>query len=524
MALAGIDPATMADFEIDQPRPVVRSVVNEISEVRIAMRPKPAKRRAFASVRTSQFVRGRSDHCLGERARVEVARETDAGHFFGADRVSAFGENAEMLAVQALETIDLPAAPFFELAEHYHGIAGQPEKAVCGMDDGARAERAPLDPERLAIADFASERVDFDAVDPTTGGGEKLAHGTRAIYACGSAMWKSAGSSAASLEGNAASGCLATRSLRSVSRSMSSRALWLTFSWGIAAITASRAEEGPASQPSRVALYQRDVVSRGGSRSPARVPAEDWVAALRRRLFRQPELAIVPSPPRIAPRAAALKLKEAPLPRPIAVTPAQPLPLAVPPLATPGAERELALQPTSFTPYDRYLGVVREVIANVHDSDCSVGVACRLMREAHSFRYVGQDPYRANSPAVTAARRAGDCKSKALWLYDRLGDPGALYVIGKIARRAKSSHAWVYWRYQSRWWILDPTNLSTPIAADTVSPGRYVPYYSLGKNGTYRHPATQLLLATTANLSAQAPVASRTIKRSSPAEKRRKRR
>lgn len=234
-------------------------------------------------------------------------------------------------------------------------------------------------------------------------------------------------------------------------------------------------------------------------------------------------------PPRLVPRAVVLNPKDAALARPITVTPAQPLPLlsSAPGLVMPssGAERELALQLTSFTPYDRYLGVVREVIAKVHDTDSSVGVACRLMREAHAFRYVGQDPYRANPPALTAARRSGDCKSKALWLYDRLGDASALYVIGKITRRAKSSHAWVYWRYQSRWWILDPTNRSTPIAADTVSSSRYVPYYSLGKNGTYRHPATQLLLATTENLAAHAPVvASRTVPRKPAAEKRRKRR
>lgn len=255
----------------------------------------------------------------------------------------------------------------------------------------------------------------------------------------------------------------------------------------------------------------------------------EWLPDFRRTWCRQPELAVAPRPAGLAPRASAPKTKEFALTRPIAVTPAQPLPLRpVAPLQAPpssSAERELALQRTSFTPYDRYLGVVREVIAQVRDTDSSVGVACRLMREAHAFRYAVQDPYRANPPAITAARRAGDCKSKALWLYDRLGDPDALYVIGKITRRAKSSHAWVYWRYQSRWWILDPTNRSTPIAADTVSSARYVPYYSLGKSGAYRHPATQLLLATTENLSAQAPaVASRTVQRKFAAEKRKRRR
>jgi hypothetical protein len=175
--------------------------------------------------------------------------------------------------------------------------------------------------------------------------------------------------------------------------------------------------------------------------------------------------------------------------------------------------RELALQPASFTPYDRYIGVVRGVITNLAERVPSITLACSLMREAHAFRYVARDPYRADAPSVTAARRAGDCKSKALWLYDRLGDPDAFYVIGKATRRARSSHAWVYWRYQARWWILDPTNRATPIAVDSVSSDRYVPYYSFARSGAYRHPATQLLLAQEKTISPTPAVASRTSQR-----------
>lgn len=121
--------------------------------------------------------------------------------------------------------------------------------------------------------------------------------------------------------------------------------------------------------------------------------------------------------------------------------------------------------------------------------------ACELVREGRGFRYLVADPYRAQPPAVTKARHAGDCKSKALWLYSQLGDPGAYFVIGKLERRSHTSHAWVYWRCDGRWWILDPTDRGTPISADSVASHRYIPYYSYSPAGTFRHSATRLMLA-----------------------------
>jgi hypothetical protein len=166
-----------------------------------------------------------------------------------------------------------------------------------------------------------------------------------------------------------------------------------------------------------------------------------------------------------------------------------------PPLsALPPGGRDIALQPTTFTPYDRYMGSVRAVISNLEIHESSMVLAARLMKTGRRFKYCVSDPYRADPPTVTEARKAGDCKSKALWLYDNLGDSNALFVIGKAEKRARNSHAWVYWRYDDRWWILDCTERSDPIAADSVSADRYVPYYSFGKSGAYRHKATRLIL------------------------------
>jgi hypothetical protein len=167
--------------------------------------------------------------------------------------------------------------------------------------------------------------------------------------------------------------------------------------------------------------------------------------------------------------------------------------------ALPPGGRELELQPTSSTPYDHYFGNVRTVIASLEPHGTSMARACHLMKVGHSFEYLSRDPYRPDPPKLTELQHSGDCKSKALWLFDNLADSGALFVIGKAEKNLRTSHAWVYWRCDGRWWILDCTDRADPIAADSVSPDRYVPYYSFGKLGTYRHPATKLPVVATTN-------------------------
>ncbi len=200
------------------------------------------------------------------------------------------------------------------------------------------------------------------------------------------------------------------------------------------------------------------------------------------------------APPVAPAKRSAARKPAAPVVAHIATLPPAPPRSEPPPAALPPGGRDLSLQPTSFTPYDRYLGSVRAVIANLELHETNMAQAARLMKEGHRFKYCVCDPYRADPPALTESRRAGDCKSKALWLYDNLGDRNALFVIGKAEQRARTSHAWVYWRYDERWWILDCTERADPIAADSVSSDRYVPYYSFGKGGAYRHKATRLML------------------------------
>lgn len=158
----------------------------------------------------------------------------------------------------------------------------------------------------------------------------------------------------------------------------------------------------------------------------------------------------------------------------------------------PPGGHELELQPTTSTPYDRYFGSVRAVIASLEPQRTTMAEACHLMKVGYSFRYVTRDPYKPDPPKLTEAQRAGDCKSKALWLFDNLSDHNALLTIGKAEKNSRTSHAWIYWRSGGRWWILDCTDRLDPIAADSVSSDRYIPYYSFGKTGTFRHPTTRI--------------------------------
>jgi hypothetical protein len=190
---------------------------------------------------------------------------------------------------------------------------------------------------------------------------------------------------------------------------------------------------------------------------------------------------------------------------------ALPAPARLPvPARTVAGGSQLWLQPTSFTPYDRYMGTVRSVINHLETHPANMSLACQLMEEGRHFQYVTADPYTANPPRVTEMVQAGDCKAKALWLYNCLGDANALFVIGKTTRGSHTSHAWVYWRNENRWWILDCTNRSQPILADSVPQDRYVPYYSYGRSGTYRHQATRLLITPGNSDSGEAAVAAQT--------------
>jgi len=163
---------------------------------------------------------------------------------------------------------------------------------------------------------------------------------------------------------------------------------------------------------------------------------------------------------------------------------------------------------TSHTPYDPYMVPVKQVFSSLHGDNVTMDKVNALMRQGRGFRYAHSDPYNPALPQETAARHVGDCKDKALWLCDQLQDPSARFVIGKMKRNSPISHAWVMWQHEGRWFILDCTMNSAPIAADKVSADDYVPLYSYSKGVSYRHTGNSSNVAAVAGKS-KAPVASR---------------
>jgi hypothetical protein len=159
------------------------------------------------------------------------------------------------------------------------------------------------------------------------------------------------------------------------------------------------------------------------------------------------------------------------------------------------------------TPYDRYMTPVRTVLSKLGSSKPSMDEVKRLMIEGRNFRYRMENPYVAAMPEKTAQKRSGDCKDKALWLCDQLGDSEVRFVIGKTEPGIRLSHAWVMWKNEGRWWLLDCTLRRAPIPADEVPANRYIPLYSYSKDSTFRHAATQVGLAQVASKK-KSPVAS----------------
>jgi len=153
--------------------------------------------------------------------------------------------------------------------------------------------------------------------------------------------------------------------------------------------------------------------------------------------------------------------------------------------------------PAGASPYEPYMRPVKQVLGSLSGTTPSMDKVMDLLREGKSFRYSFTEPYVAATPDVTARTHSGDCKAKSLWLCAELGDRSVRYVIGKARKTSKISHAWVMWNDGARWWILDPTNSSRPIAAESTSRDEYIPLYSYDRSGCYRHASTQIFMANT---------------------------
>lgn len=126
---------------------------------------------------------------------------------------------------------------------------------------------------------------------------------------------------------------------------------------------------------------------------------------------------------------------------------------------------------TSDTPYDRYMQPVRHVLESTGSRSPSLAEVNELMRTGRSFHYEYSQPYVAAAPAVTAARGAGDCKDKTLWLAQQMGSNDVRFVVGLREPHATKMHAWLLWQKSGQYFVLDCTYFSQPLPLTSLLPG-----------------------------------------------------
>ena len=132
-------------------------------------------------------------------------------------------------------------------------------------------------------------------------------------------------------------------------------------------------------------------------------------------------------------------------------------------------------------PYELYARPIRLVINRLGKEDADFKRVCELMREGRNFRYRLHHPYRASSPEITEALRAGCCKDKSLWLAARINDASIRYVYGRARPNSPVLHAWLLWDFGGYSWVLDCTNHSKPLRLDRLASGEYVAMYQWKK-------------------------------------------
>jgi hypothetical protein len=90
-------------------------------------------------------------------------------------------------------------------------------------------------------------------------------------------------------------------------------------------------------------------------------------------------------------------------------------------------------RPAGGTPYDAYLGPMRQTYSRLSGGSPSISDVRAQLRTAYRFRYYFDpaQPYTPQLPEVTESRQQGDCKAKSLWLASKMGTRSARYVIGK---------------------------------------------------------------------------------------------
>ncbi len=139
------------------------------------------------------------------------------------------------------------------------------------------------------------------------------------------------------------------------------------------------------------------------------------------------------------------------------------------------------------TPYDKYFGPIRAILAELHSNSPPMELVNELVKTGRGFRYYMKDPYVPQTPAETESSRAGDCKAKSLWVAHKMDDRSIHFVVGRIKSVSGMSHAWLLWKGPDGWLILDATMYSRPLEVARLGPQEFTPLYSYTAGGKFVH-------------------------------------
>jgi hypothetical protein len=144
-------------------------------------------------------------------------------------------------------------------------------------------------------------------------------------------------------------------------------------------------------------------------------------------------------------------------------------------------------RPVGSTPYDKYFGRIREILAELGSNSPSVELVNELVKTGRGFRYYMKDPYIPQTPQETESSRSGDCKAKSLWVAYKMDDHSVRFVVGRIKSVQGMSHAWLLWKGPAGWLILDATMYYRPLEVARLGPQEFTPAYSYTAGGKFVH-------------------------------------
>jgi transglutaminase-like putative cysteine protease len=155
-----------------------------------------------------------------------------------------------------------------------------------------------------------------------------------------------------------------------------------------------------------------------------------------------------------------------------------------------------AYMPLNNTPYDQQMKAVRNVIHQQAATGTRVEYSevMKWMKQIRNYKYSRSQTW--HTPEQTEKRRAGDCKDKATLLLSYLkgkGETNVKLVIGKKSSSSTDTHAWVEWKHNGQWIILDPTYDSKPVVDNQED--EYLKQYIFVGSKKYAYVSSNIMMA-----------------------------